>query len=497
MYKDLLKLKSGTDIRGVALEGEPNQPVQLTDKTVYAIARAFAKWVSDKYGKTDLTVAVGRDCRLSGERIEGQVVSALCDSGFSVIRCGLCTTPAMFMTTVLKDCDAAISITASHHPYNRNGLKFFVREGGLEGADISDILNITLSGDTISGDGKVDDCAFLDEYAAYLRQLICNGLGAAENDKPLSGLKFAVDAGNGAGGFYAEKVLSPLGGDVSGSINLEPDGSFPNHIPNPENEYAMECACKATVSAGADLGIIFDTDVDRAGAVGADGEEINRNRLVALASVLACEDCAGGTIVTDSITSSGLKEFIENELHAKHYRYRRGYKNVIDKAVELCNSGEIAPLAIETSGHAAFRSNYFLDDGAYLVTRIVIKLAELRKEGKTISDLISALREPVERKEIRFNITESDFRPVGERVIAELEAFAAAHDGWHIADDNREGIRVSCDEAKGWFLLRLSVHDPVMPMNFESDDVGGVQKMINSLTEFFKNQSGLDITTFK
>ena len=205
----------------------------------------------------------------------------------------------------------------------------------------------------------------------------------------------------------------------------------------------------------------------------------------------------GGTIVTDSITSSGLKEFIENELNAKHYRYRRGYKNVIDKAVELCNAGEIAPLAIETSGHAAFRSNYFLDDGAYLVTRIVIKLAELRKEGKTISDLISALREPVERKEIRFNITESDFRPVGERVIAELEAFAAAHEGWHIADDNREGIRVSCDEANGWFLLRLSVHDPVMPMNFESDDVGGVQKMINSLTEFFKNQSGLDITTFK
>ena len=228
MYKDLLKLKSGTDIRGVALEGEPNQPVQLTDKTVYAIARAFAKWVSEKYGKTDLTVAVGRDCRLSGERIEGQVVSALCDSGFSVIRCGLCTTPAMFMTTVLKNCDAAISITASHHPYNRNGLKFFVREGGLEGADISDILNITLSGDTISGDGKVTDCAFLDEYAAYLRGLICKGLGAAETDKPLSGLKFAVDAGNGAGGFYAEKVL--FSGDTlfANSIGRTdfPGGSF-------------------------------------------------------------------------------------------------------------------------------------------------------------------------------------------------------------------------------------------------------------------------------
>ncbi len=493
MYKDLLKLKSGTDIRGVALEGEPDQPIQLTDKTVYGIARAFAKWISQKCGSENLTVAVGRDCRLSGERIEQQVVSAFCDSGFSVIRCGLCTTPAMFMTTVLKNCDAAVSITASHHPYNRNGLKFFTREGGLEGSDISDILNITLSGGEISGSGNVIDCDFLGEYAAYLRKLICDALECGQDDKPLSGLKFVVDAGNGAGGFYAEKVLAPLGGDVSGSINLEPDGRFPNHIPNPENAYAMECACKATVEAGADLGIIFDTDVDRAGAVGSDGKEINRNRLVALAAVLACEDYPNGTIVTDSITSSGLKIFIENDLHAEHYRYRRGYKNVIDKAVELCNQGKIAPLAIETSGHAAFRSNYFLDDGAYLITRIVIKLAQLRSEGKTIPDLISALREPVESKEIRFKITKSDFRPVGEHIIAELEKFVAGHDGWHNADDNREGIRVICDNADGWFLLRLSVHDPVMPMNFESDSVGGVEKMISQLTPFFKEQKNLNI----
>ncbi len=489
-----MKLKSGTDIRGVALEGEPNQPIQLTDDTVYAIMRAFAKWLSEKSGRSGLSVAVGRDCRLSGERIETQAVKALSDSGFSVIRCGLCTTPAMFMTTVQKDCDAALSITASHHPYNRNGLKFFTKEGGLEGKDITDILNIALSGGKIDGCGSVEDCAFLDEYALYLQNMICAALKSDINEKPLSGLKFAVDAGNGAGGFYAEKVLAPLGADVSGSINLEPDGRFPNHIPNPENEYAMECASKATVDAAADLGIIFDTDVDRAGAVGPDGQEINRNRLVALAAVLACEDYPEGTIVTDSITSSGLKEFIENQLNAKHYRYRRGYKNVIDKAIELCDKGQIAPLAIETSGHAAFKSNYFLDDGAYLITRIVIKLAELKSEGRAIADLISGLREPVERKEIRFNITESEFRPVGERVIAELEAFAQSHDGWQIADDNREGIRVNCADADGWFLLRLSVHDPVMPMNFESDSVGGVEKMISELKTFFKGRSGVDLS---
>ena len=189
--------------------------------------------------------------------------------------------------------------------------------------------------------------------------------------------------------------------------------------------------------------------------------------------------------------------FIENELNAKHYRYRRGYKNVIDKAVELCESGEIAPLAIETSGHAAFKNNYFLDDGAYLITRIVIKLAQLKAEGKEIADLISSLREPVERKEIRFNINESDFRPVGERIIAELETLSAANENWQIADDNREGIRVSCKEADGWFLLRLSVHDPVMPMNFESDSVGGVEKMISALKPFFLAQKGIDASPIK
>ena len=122
-----------------------------------------------------------------------------------------------------------------------------------------------------------------------------------------------MDAGNGAGGFYAQKVLAVLGADISGSQFLQPDGRFPNHIPNPEDKQAMKSACDATVRAGADMGVIFDTDVDRAGCVDSNGREINRNRLIALASVIALEENEGGTIVTDSITSSGLKIFIERE----------------------------------------------------------------------------------------------------------------------------------------------------------------------------------------
>ena len=486
---NLSKLKSGTDIRGVAVEGEKGQSVELTNEAVDLIARAFYCWLDIK----NPVLAVGRDCRISGERISGAVMDALCDMGAKVLDFSLCTTPAMFMSTVLLNCDAAISVTASHHPYNRNGLKFFTKQGGLDGKNISEIL--ALCDNIKKGDskGSIEKIDFLSQYAAYLRDMICSALDKGE--RPLQGLKISCDAGNGAGGFYASDVLAPLGADVSGSINLTPDGMFPNHIPNPENEYAMSCACKMTTDSSADLGIIFDTDVDRAGAVGPDGTEINRNRLVALASVLALEDCKGGVIVTDSVTSSGLKTFIEENLGGEHYRFKRGYKNVIDEAIRLENEdGKVCPLAIETSGHAAFKKNYFLDDGAYLITRIIIKLAQLKSEGKSIGDLVKDLKEPEERKEIRLNILEPDFKACGEKVIENLKEFVKSSDNLTEADDNREGVRVYTDY--GWFLLRLSVHDPVMPLNFESDIKGKNEEMINLVYSFFKTQEGIDLSPF-
>ena len=257
----------------------------------------------------------------------------------------------------------------------------------------------------------------------------------------------------------------------------------------------MASICEAVRENNADLGVIFDTDVDRGGAVDSKGNEINRNRLVAVAAAIALEGNDGGTVVTDSITSSGLKEFIENDLGGRHYRYRRGYKNVIDKALELNAQGINCPLAIETSGHAAMRENYFLDDGAYLCTKIIIKAAQLRQQGRELDELTANLREPLESREIRYKITEKDFRACGERIINDLTAYAEAKDGWNVADDNREGIRVSFDKdhGDGWFLLRLSVHDPIMPLNIESDSEGGVDIILNSLKEFLQTVNGLDI----
>ncbi len=499
MDKYWSQFKSGTDIRGIASEGVEGQSVNLTDEAVTAMVKGFVKWLCDKTGKSSntLTVAVGRDSRISGPRIMKAVENALMSHGVKVLNCGLASTPSMFMTTVDLECDGSVQITASHHPFNRNGLKFFTRDGGLESEDITALLENAENNNfaSICDGGTTTETDYMSQYCEHLKDMIRKGVNSENYEKPLEGFKIVVDAGNGAGGFYANKVLAPLGADITGSQFLEPDGMFPNHVPNPEDATAMEFISKAVLDNKADLGVIFDTDVDRGGAVDSNGNEINRNRLVAVASAIALEGVTGGTIVTDSTTSSGLKTFIEEDLNGKHHRFKRGYKNVINEAIRLNKEGIDCPLAIETSGHAAMRENYFLDDGAYLCTKIIIKMAQLRKEGKDISTLTATLKEPVESREVRFKITDTDFKQTGNRIIKELEEYAEKQDGWTVADDSREGVRVSFDknDGDGWFLLRLSVHDPIMPLNVESDSVGGVDIILDKLMVFLKGCSGLEI----
>jgi phosphomannomutase len=486
---DLLKLKSGTDVRGVASEGVEGEEVVLTDEVIERITAAFLFWLSKRTGKTELTVSVGHDSRISAPRISAAVIKVLVAGGATVLNCGLASTPSMFMTTQKRECDGAVQITASHHPFNRNGLKFFTKEGGLSGGDITEILTLANDGKAMpAARGSVEECDFMKEYAEILCDTIKKGVGS---ERPLEGFHIIVDAGNGAGGFYATDVLLPLGADISGSQFLEPDGYFPNHIPNPENKQAMDSISFATVKSKADLGVIFDTDVDRASCVDSEGKEINRNRIVALAAAIALENNPGGVIVTDSVTSSGLKTFIEETLGGKHLRFKRGYKNVIDESVRLNKEGVLSPLAIETSGHAAFAENYFLDDGAYLITKIIIKMAKLREEGKTINDLISSLGEAKDEAELRFKIKTEDFTSYGKSVIENLEKYAKEA-GWDIAPDNYEGIRVNIKD--GWFLLRLSVHDPIMPLNIESDSEGGAKPIAAALYEFLKTCDKLDLS---
>lgn len=501
LEKEWKSLKNGSDIRGIAVESE-NGKVNLTDDKVKAIAAGFAYWLKEKLNKAEIKVAVGHDSRISADRIKTAVIGELKDAGFTVFDCGLISTPAMFMTNIVPelDCDGSIQITASHLPYDRNGLKFFTKAGGCESSDIEEILVNAQNGNKLPlKEGNVVEYDFLSAYADILVNKVRNAVNSeADFEKPLKGFKIVVDAGNGAGGFYVEKVLKPLGADTDGSQFLEPDGTFPNHIPNPENEEAMGFVTRAVVNAKADMGIIFDTDVDRAGAVDSLGNEINRNRLIALISAILLEERTPAVIVTDSITSSGLKKFIENH-GGMHHRFKRGYKNVINEAVRLNKEGQYCPLAIETSGHAALKENYFLDDGAYLVTKLIIKMAQLKAQNKKLEDLLLGLEEPMESKEFRMNIALDDFKPYGEKVIKAVNDYALVAEGWDVAPDNYEGIRVSfnAENGDGWFLLRMSLHEPLMPLNIESNIEGGVKIIAQKLYPVLKNFESLDTEKLK
>lgn len=509
------KLQNGSDIRGVSLTGVPGELPNLTVDEARDIARGFLVWLCKKTGKRidEVKIAMGRDPRSSGKRLLDGLMEGFGPYGVKAYDCGLASTPAMFMATQFPEteCDGGIMITASHLPFNRNGFKFFTKDGGLDKADIKEILYlaeneaecIAAIGEPANADGythrlgqrifAAETMELMPLYTAHLRKLIVDGV--KNGDKPLEGMKIVVDAGNGSGGFFARDVLEPLGADVSCSQFLDPDGTFPNHPPNPENKDAMHSVSMKTLSSGADFGLIFDTDVDRSAAVDGKGREIARNGIVAMAAALVAEEHPGTTVVTDSITSRQLTSFIEDKLGLKHLRFKRGYKNVINKSKELNEQGVDSQLAIETSGHAALKENYFLDDGAYLAVKIVIKAAKLKAEGKTLDSVIAELEEPADEKEIRIPITCEEFGLYGDALLKDLERFVKESPDLSLEEPNYEGVRINFPE--GWCLLRKSLHDPILPMNMAADKKGGCEEIKAVMAGFLSPYDQLDLSVMK
>ncbi|CAN1188992.1 algC, partial [Linum perenne] len=255
-----------------------------------------------------------------------------------------------------------------------------------------------------------------------------------------------VNAGNGSGGFFTWDVLDKLGADTFGSLHLNPDGMFPNHMPNPEDKTAMAVTRSAVLDNSADLGIVFDTDVDRSGVVDSAGNPINGDKLIALMSAIVLREHPETTIVTDARTSMALSKFI-TERGGRHCLYRVGYRNVIDKGVQLNKDGLDAQLMMETSGHGALKENYYLDDGnnflrfpfppntnrklnfvdwagAYMVVKIIIEMVRMKLQGSNegIGSLIKDLEQPLESAELRMNVI-SEPKDAKARAVEAIETF--------------------------------------------------------------------------
>ena len=232
MALELKKLQNGSDIRGVSLDGVPGEPITLGKEEARALTRGFILWLQEKTGMMpqEMRISVGYDSRISADALKETLVYTMMEAGVRVFDCGLASTPAMFMSTIFDGykCDGAIMITASHLPSNRNGFKYFSKEGGLDKKDISRIIERAEAGEAPPSGrpGSVDETDLIGDYSAYLRNKIIMEVADEEDHlHPLKGLKIVVDAGNGAGGFYAKQILEPLGADCSGSRYLQ-DGHY-------------------------------------------------------------------------------------------------------------------------------------------------------------------------------------------------------------------------------------------------------------------------------
>ncbi|KAL4637831.1 hypothetical protein ACB092_03G105100 [Castanea dentata] len=528
------RLQNGSDVRGVALEGEKGRKKDLTPPAVEAIAESFGEWVTnglEKESVEDVRVSLGRDPRVSGASLSVAVFAGLSRAGCSVFDMGLATTPACFMSTLLPPFayHASVMMTASHLPYTRNGLKFFTRKGGLTSPEVEEICDIAarkyanrltkVSTMLTIPPTRVD---FMSNYAKHLRDIIKERVNhPLHYDTPLQGFKIIVNAGNGSGGFFTWDVLDKLGADTFGSLHLNPDGMFPNHIPNPEDKIAMALTRDAVLQNTADLGIVFDTDVDRSGVVDNKGNPINGDKLIALMSAIVLREHPETTIVTDARTSMALTRFIVNR-GGHHCLYRVGYRNVIDKGVHLNEDGIEAHLMMETSGHGALKENHFLDDGAYMVVKIIIEMVRMKLAGSDdgIGSLIKDLEEPFESVELRMNII-SEPREAKAKGVQAIETFRTYIEegqlkGWELdscgdcwvsegclvdsndtpaaIDAHMYRVKVSDEEhgEHGWVHIRQSIHNPNLAVNMQSVVPGGCQSMAIDLRDKFLMASGMD-----
>jgi phosphomannomutase len=438
-------------------------------------------------------------------------------------------------------------VTASHLPGDRNGMKFFTaRNGGFRKAQIQRMISLAQDHAQVwfnmgiippsSGPNAVFCNEFVHWMPHYERQLqkklldqVQVGSASPEESpsgrRPLDGVKIVLNAGNGSGGFF-QQVLHSLGADVDGSIHTTPDPSFPQGIPNPENQGMVDETIRACEMAHADLGILLDTDADRCGMVAprnykpldtsdrngqqeylpTDYEPINRNRLIALMGVIYSRQSPGCAIVTDSVTSNGLAAFLENDLGLTHIRFLRGYANVIQKAKsvneQLLANAEVA---IETSGHCAVRENDFLDDGTFTAVKVLGLLAQERtRDGDPLSsagaaprsllDLISNLQELDEVVEFRLPVTDGSAVGLFDFLALEVEAMCDNHENWTVDSDNLEGIRVSTGGG-GFFLLRKSLHDPVFCLQVEAENKEDAKRsVVQPLLHMIRSESRIAAT---
>lgn len=435
----------------------------MTIFRAYDIRGVYGKDFSDElaedlgkaFGSTCTgTVVVGRDMRLSGERLSERLIAGLLSTGVSVAEIGLVPTPLMYFTANHYGYGSGIMITASHNPPEYNGFKLIRNFSTLQGEEIQQLKTIIEARRFRKDEGRLHKKNVIPDYIDFVKQKV--NLGRK--------LKIVIDSGNGMGGMLAPKLLRELGCEVV-ELYSQLDGNFPNHHPDPTVDENLSDLIDEVKKQKADFGVGYDGDADRAGFIDNQGRIIRGDQALILFSREILKKQKNAKIIYEVKCSRALEEEIKKHKGIP-IMYRTGHSYIKQKIKE-----EKAALAGEMSGHFYFADNYYgFDDAIFATARMA---EQLSKSDEKLSSMIDSLPKYYSTPEIRagcpdekkFEIVEAvtkDFQKQGLKVIS------------------IDGARVEFED--GWGLIRASNTTPALILRFEAKTQKRLEE-IRSLVE--------------
>ncbi len=433
------------DLRGIVGK-------ELTEDIAERIGRAYCAMVRERGVKT---IALGRDGRLSSPALRERLLRGLLGSGMNVIDVGICPSPLLYFALFTLPVDGGIMITGSHNAAEYNGFKVCVGKETIHGEEIQHLQRVMEARKFVSGQGTLSSHPIVPDYLAYIKKSFA-GVDASR-------LHVIIDCGNGSAALVAKQAVESLGCRVTG-LYCDLDGRFPNHHPDPTVVENLTDLIEAVKSHKADVGIGYDGDGDRIGAVDEQGTILWGDRLMVVYSRDILAHKPGGTIISEVKASQSLYDDV-----AKHggrpIMWKTGHSLIKAKMKE-----ERAVLAGEMSGHMFFADRYFgYDDAIYASCRLIEILA---KAQKPLSSLTADLPHSSVTPEIRVDCPDTVKFDLVNRVRARFEAAHRArqpigHAKLTLRDlVTIDGIRAIFQD--GWGLIRASNTQPALVLRFEA-----------------------------
>ncbi len=452
------------DVRGIALAEEP----EITPEFAKKIGHEFVR----ELGISNPKLAVGRDDRLTGEKLNTALVEGLVEAGAEVLDIGHATSPYLYFVVCNEKLDGGIALTASHNPKEYNGFKL-IHKGAmpLTSEELQNIGSRMNSEEKleISKTGKVEKTEFKKEYFEKLKSLA-----------PISRkLKVVIDCGNGTAGYFAPDFFRELGFEIV-ELYCDPDGNFPNHMPNPENTESLKDLQQKVVEEQADLGIAFDGDGDRVGIVDENGEIVPADRVLILLVRDLLPRNPGAEVIFDVKCTHVLASEVER-LGGRPLRWKTGHSFIKRKMKE-----DGALLAGEVSGHMFFAEDYFgVDDGLLAAAKVA---SILSGSDKKLSEHFADIPTTHATPEIKLNINDSKKFEVMEKIV---EEFSAKFPN----SDTLDGIRVNFPDG-AWGIIRASNTSPYLTLRFEANDEERLSEVKNIFAEQLKKYPELNLAIF-